>query len=295
MADPELGGWNLTITRLDELDLLVGVDHDLAIYTSGLTYYVQNNVPTIVGQINDADITVSDPETLGYDYAASIPLTDAVTNLAAGKYTQELIGNTGSGLITLVKGYLTVEELPSKYTDYVVSPASMKTPAALAPTEVTWLTDLKKYSFDQGEFLYIQGVQLPHGYVPGTDLGMHVHFAPDSAIADTETVIFTFTYTLASINTLFPATASVTCTFTNNAAARASLPAACLSGTNIVANAHLIAGGGTITGTGLTLSAIVDGKLIRSAADTFTGEPVLLSADIHYEINRLGSSSATSG
>ena len=177
------------------------------------------------------------------------------------------------------------------YNDLVVSPATFRNVGATKPTEVTWLTNLKKWSFAINDYVYFEGMQLPHSYMPGTDLYPHVHFAPVGAIADTETVVFTITYTVASVWSVFPATEDITATFTNNAEARAKLPADSLSGTSIVANAHLIAGGATIsgvTGNGIGLSAIIDGKLAR-ASGTHAGAVILSSADSHIRLNRLGS------
>ena len=180
----------------------------------------------------------------------------------------------------------------SAYNDLVVSGSNVRIPAANAPTERTWLTDLKKLHFDDDEYVSFEGMQMPHSYVPGSDFYPHVHFAPTTALSDTETVVWSITYTVASVWSVFPATDTITATFTNNAEARAKLPSAALSGTDIVANTHLIASGATVsglTGNGVGLSAIMDGKMLRSSAGTYGDEVVFLSADSHIRLNRLGS------
>ena len=134
-------------------------------------------------------------------------------------------------------------------------------------------------------------MQLPHGYVAGSDLYWHIHFTTPAAITNGSTVIFSLSYTVAPVWGVFPAVATATATFTNNDATRRKLPAASLSGTSIVANTHLIAGGdsGIIDGSGLNLSAVLNGRLTRSAADTHAGDAYMLSADAHILIDRWGS------
>ena len=181
----------------------------------------------------------------------------------------------------------------SGYNDLVVSPASInRLHPSLAPSWGTWLTDLQALSFTQGNIAYFEGMQFPHSYVPGTDIFPHVHFSPTSALSDTETVVWDITYTVASVWSVFPATETVTCTFTNDAESRAKLPADALSGTDILTDAHLIAGGATIsgvTGNGIGLSAIMNGKLEYMAASTYPDDVLMQSADSHIRLNRLGS------
>lgn len=188
------------------------------------------------------------------------------------------------------------------YTDLVIAPSNFKVPASSNPTEITWLTNLKAYSFATGEYIHLDGVQLPHGYVPGTDILAHVHFVPAADITDGEVVRFTLTYTITSPFYGFPATATVTTDFTNNAAWRASLSAgqaaAILSGTTVASanTPHLITTSGTIDGTSLALSSVLAGKLEYTASGTtYTGEAIVTSIDFHYQVNRLGSENEFTG
>jgi len=188
------------------------------------------------------------------------------------------------------------------YTDLVIAPSNFKIPASSNPTEITWLTDLKAYSFATGEYIHLDGIQLPHGYAEGTDLLFHVHFVPAADITDGEVVRFTLTYTISSPFYGFPATATVTTDFTNDATWRAGLSAgqaaAILSGTTVASanNPHLITTSGTISGTGLNLSSVLAGKVEYTATGTtYTGEAIVTSMDFHYQINRLGSENEFTG
>jgi hypothetical protein len=164
--------------------------------------------------------------------------------------------------------------------------------AVIATT--TWLSVLRVLNLVNGggDYGYFS-MQLPHGYVPGSDLLWHIHFTNPAPIAATETVAFVLTFSKAAIWGVFPAVATVTATFTNDEAARDKIRAghpASLSGTSIVANTHLIAGGATISGAGLSLSSILYGRVERAtgAADTHGSDIYLLSADAHIQKNRMG-------
>ena len=188
------------------------------------------------------------------------------------------------------------------YTDLVIAPSNFKIPASSNPTEITWLTDLKAYSFATGEYIHLDGIQLPHGYSEGTDLLFHVHFVPAADITDGEVVRFTLTYTVTSPFYGFPATDTVTTDFTNDATWRAGLSAgqaaAILSGTTVASanNPHIITTSGTISGAGLNLSSVLAGKVEYTASGTtYTGEAIVTSMDFHYQINRLGSENEFTG
>lgn len=175
--------------------------------------------------------------------------------------------------------------------DAVVAAASMRVPASAAPNEVGWKTALKKWSFAAtgGEYLYVEGLQLPHRYAVGTDLMWHVHFIPVSEIADGLTVTFRLVCTSAPVWGLFGDTVNIDSTFTNNAAARALLPASSLNGTSIRADVHLLTTSASIDGAAFDRSAIIEGRLERLSTDTFDGAVLLGSADAHFYVNRLGS------
>jgi len=185
------------------------------------------------------------------------------------------------------------------YDDIIVGPAALRLPASGFPAATTWKTDLEIPGFAAtgSEYAYF-GIQLPHNYVPGTDLHWHVHFANSATITDGQTVIFRFRFTSGPINGVMTALGNADATFTNNAAARAAITAvapAQISGTGILADTHMIAGGATITGTTFGLSTVLYGRMERLSADTYTGVALFLSADAHIQKNRLGSENEYTG
>lgn len=199
-------------------------------------------------------------------------------------------GKTKGGVPAPWRGY---NKLPdTSYNDIVVDPNSITGIGGTVFATDVWLTNLRCVVADNngGEHGYFP-MQLPHGYVPGTDLLWHVHFTNTATITDGQTVKFIITFTKASIWGGFGATATATATFTNNAEARENIrrvAPAQLSGTGILANTHLIAGGAVVSGAGLTLSAIMYGRIERDPADTHASSVYLLSVDAHVQIERMG-------
>jgi len=185
------------------------------------------------------------------------------------------------------------------YDDIIISPSSAAAFGGTAMTTAAWLTDLRVIQGINagGEYSYY-AMQLPHNYAPGTNLLFHVHFANTATIADTETVVFTMKFTAAPIWGLFGATGTATATFTNNSTTRAQITAVApgqISGTGILANTHLIAGGATITGTTYGLSTVLYGRLERGGADGHGSAVNIISIDAHIQKNRLGSENEYTG
>jgi hypothetical protein len=188
----------------------------------------------------------------------------------------------------------------TSWDDVVVPAAGISLPAASAPDTKTWLSNLKVIAFAAagGEYGYFP-IQIPHGYLAGANIEWHVHFTTPDTIANGETIIWKTTYTKAPIYGKFGSTGTVSSTFTNNSATRSAISAidaSCVSGTKIVPNAHLMSTSVAISGTGLTMSAIIYMRLERDSSDTHDAKDTyFISADAHVPINRLGSSSATGG
>jgi hypothetical protein len=137
-------------------------------------------------------------------------------------------------------------------------------------------------------------VQFRHPYKVASDFYWHVHFINHSAtIADGETVIFTLTKTFSAIYGIFPTATTLTATFTNNAAWRATLTAAqataILTGTTVKIDTHLIAAGvSAISGTTLNISAI--GLLeVKRSVGTHVSDVGILYSDFHIEQDTVGS------
>jgi len=232
------------------------------------------------------------PEERSYDLESRV---DQLEREVIRLRSLQAIESEDSGVIKLWDGHTALSDIC--YTDLNVSSAGLRIPAALAPTEITWLTDLRVYSFASGELVHLDGVQLPHNYVPETDLLFHVHFANDTNIADGETVVWTLIYSIADPFSGFPATVTATTTFTNNSETRSIIDASQKSGTTILTDTHLISTSAIISGAGLGLSSVLSAKLIYDSGSTSTygGECIYNSADFHYQLNRLGSELEFSG
>jgi hypothetical protein len=182
------------------------------------------------------------------------------------------------------------------YDDLIVQPNTLVGAGGAALVTAPWLIDYTVISLTNagGDYGYFP-MQLPHNYVAGTDILLHVHFVTPSAIPDTETVAFDFSYTKSAIGGGFGVAAPVTATFTNNAAARAGIVAGQLNVLNILQNTHLIADGATISGVGLGLSSIIYCRVTRNTSDTYGGAAYVLSIDAHIQKNRLGSENEYTG
>lgn len=148
--------------------------------------------------------------------------------------------------------------------------ASVPNYSALTNNVYTW-----HFVDAQTDTLYFE-TQLPHGYKAGTTLKPHLHWCPTTA--STNEVVWQLEYTIASIGSNYPATASLTVT------------AACQN----VSLQHLIKAFGDIPGTSLTRSAVMVGRISRlgtDGGDNYTGDACPLSFDIHYESNKIGTDS----
>ena len=137
-------------------------------------------------------------------------------------------------------------------------------------------------------------VQFRHAYKVASNFYLHCHFTNlQAVIADGETVVFTLSKSFAAINYNFPTETTLTATFTNNAAWRATLTSAqatsILSGTNVLVGSSLIApGASAISGASLNISSIGLIEIIRSVG-THTGNVGLLYSDFHIEQDTLAS------
>lgn len=184
---------------------------------------------------------------------------------------------------------------PPQYNDLVASAANVRLPASSAPDQDAWLTDLLMLAFDDGggEYVHVEGIQVPHGIVVGDDIPWHVHFVNTAEITDGETVVWRFRYTAARPWQTFPALANLDFTFTNNAATRAIIAAVdadAVDGTSIVANTHLMAtnSDAVVDGDLVSASSVINGRLERLSSGTASDDVLLLSTDGHMKIEKFG-------
>lgn len=103
-------------------------------------------------------------------------------------------GKTRGGVPAPWRGH---NDLPdSAYDDMVVDANSVSVIGGTAIGTATWLTSLRVLTFPSagGDYGYFC-MQLPHGYVPGTDILWHIHFTNTATITDGQTVGFVLTFT----------------------------------------------------------------------------------------------------
>lgn len=124
-------------------------------------------------------------------------------------------------------------------------------------------------------------LQLNHGFLPGSDIISHVHYAGISTgVAGNSNVVFELTYAWNSIDTVFGLPTTIT--VTNGVGA---------------AFTHQVATFAPIAGTGKGISSILNCRLRRLSssnnADNYTPNIAFLGIDFHYQRSTLGSQSAT--
>ena len=117
-------------------------------------------------------------------------------------------------------------------------------------------------------------MQLPHGYLAGSDLKPHIHWSPSDD--NTGDVVWGVEYTFINASAVFPDTTSLEATDT------------CDGGLK-----HQIVNLGTIPGIGSSndTSSMLLARVYRKgddANDTYSGAAALLEFDIHYQSNRAG-------
>lgn len=144
----------------------------------------------------------------------------------------------------------------------------------------------KVYSFQSGDQAFFT-VQLPHGYEPGSDIYVHVHWTPGSRGNEEngKTVAWKVDYSWADINDNFPASAVIDLTDT-------------CDGTD---HKHQMTPDILLTGVAAdkTISSMLICRIFRDAGDTWAGtiaaqSPILLEVDFHVPLNTVGSTTHTS-
>ena len=148
-----------------------------------------------------------------------------------------------------------------------------------APTFAAFQGGIYALRFDAGSANEAHGsVELQHDYKEGTDLILHVHWAPSTTNGGN--IVWGAEYSVAPAGTTYPATTT-----------QAGTPTAAPG----VAKRHAMYDIVTISGTGLKIGAVLIFRIYRQngGTDTFTGNAFLLSAGVHYEADTLGSRAIT--
>jgi len=139
------------------------------------------------------------------------------------------------------------------------------------------------YFFDAGseEQLFF-AAQLPHTYKEGTILKPHIHWIPSAAGGAGEVVNWGLEYAIKSAAGVFGNTTIIS--------ANSHAPA----DSSLAQDKHYITGLPDISGSGLTISAMIIGRLFRDAGgvlgtDDYGADAGLLEIDFHFEKDADGS------
>lgn len=181
------------------------------------------------------------------------------------------------------------DDTVEQWDDMRIVPGAFQFAGSADPTLSTWQpggagATFRVYEFNTNDEVFFT-TQTPHTYKEGTDFKPHVHWTPRN-VGVTEsgnTVNWAMDFSIANVNGIFAASTNV------------ALSDTC-SGND---DQHEVSASGTITGTGITISSMIMGRLYRNTGDTWTsngagGRPVLLEIDIHFQLDTPGGSNSES-
>ena len=175
--------------------------------------------------------------------------------------------------------------LNSQWEDLRIVPGAFSFPGVSDPALADWQPGGSGATFKLYEFAEADEVtifcQLPHSYKEGTDLKPHVHWTPGDrgSEEDGNTVAWKIDYVIVSQDGTYSASTTLDLSDT-------------VSGTD---HYHEVSPAGTISGTGIEVSAIFVGRLYRDstgdtwATDTVGNRPMILEFDIHFQVDGHGS------
>lgn len=161
------------------------------------------------------------------------------------------------------------------WDDIVVNLTTLSGPAGAPPTMAAFAGPIFAWEFSgsASNALFFT-LQIPHRYKHGSDLKPHIHWTKTTGSASD--VIWGLDYVISSITSNYSATA--TTIYTTN--------------TCPTSMQHTLSSFPTISGTGLTGSAVMVGKLYRlGETDADTAQAWGLNFDVHFEVDKLGSDS----
>ena len=185
------------------------------------------------------------------------------------------LGGTTNGIKISKGGELSLIGTATVYDDVVVNLANIKAPTVNPPVFTSYRgCEVPAYSATATNVLYFT-CQLPHARKDGSDIEPHIHVAYPNANAGNS--VWSLTYSWANIDGTFSAETTITQTFA-------------AGGTT---DKHVLHSFGAISGVGKTYSSVLLCSLSRiggDAADTYGSVIYAVSADIHVEKDKLGTS-----
>ena len=171
------------------------------------------------------------------------------------------------------------------WEDMRMVPGAFQFAGVSDPTIVSWQPagaggTFKVYAFQTGDEGFFT-IQIPHRYMYGTDMYIHLHWTPnDRGAAEAgKTVAWKVDYSLAMVGEAFPSSTTVDLTDTCDG----------------IDNLHQRTVEILISGAGITdMSAMFVCRVYRDAGDTWAGvvaaqSPLLLEVDIHFQSDAPGS------
>ena len=132
---------------------------------------------------------------------------------------------------------------------------------------------------DKEEELFFT-VQMPHGWLEGSDIKPHVHWVANSGTGNVE---WALEYTWANVNSFFNTTTSNVTGYTPIS--------------DYADYKHMLTSLGDMNGSDKTLSSIIICRIFRKATsgnDSFSADAGLLQIDFHYQIDSDGSNEVLS-
>jgi hypothetical protein len=162
------------------------------------------------------------------------------------------------------------------WDDLVVNMSNVKAPTANPPTWTAYKSsEVPAFNKDATNILYFSA-QLQHTYKEGSDIEFHIHLSyPDNTSGNSTWV---FTYSWANMGATFPLATS-----TGNV----------IIASPVTTDYHQLAQmATTISGTGKLISSVLLCSISRLGADlsdNYNNNIYLVSGDIHYQVDTMGS------
>ena len=242
--------------------------------TNNGTIFVNPAIGYELGELHDVLIGAkSEGQLLKYDNTnkywgntQNITINDATPTITTN--TNDLVINCGT------EKTLRLEET---VWDDIIIPLIARSTGVGNPDFAGWGVSgtLRAFLFDAGIIESIYGTfEMPHTYEEGTDLDVHVHWTPTTALGGN--VVWGLEYSIMNIDGTFPAPTTATST---EAAGNTNWK-------------HIYSDVVLISGVGRKLGAVCNFRLFRdasNAADTYAGDAALISFGVHIRHDTLGS------
>ncbi|MCF8368567.1 MAG: LamG domain-containing protein [Bacteroidales bacterium] len=280
------GAWNYVVITMDDL----GSEKLINLYINNeeaLTISDDDNIST---NTNDIEFNTNNTH-FGLDNVAIWGKVLSETEIADGY--NEGAGRSLTGSETDLNGFWELDESSgSTFSDETsnnntgsisgTENSTFEWTDGLVGSSVTASVGVYTYWFDSEneEELYFS-VQLPHSWLQGSDILPHVHWVGDENGGSGEDVCWGLEYTWSNIGTVFPNTTTIYSDTT-------------IFNEPIVKAKHYLTKLPTISGSGKTLSSMIQCRVFRDASgkggtDAYTGKAGLLEIDFHYQVDALGS------